>query len=166
MKQLLSPWLAFLLLCAPAFANVETGPAGGGGSSGAAVAIAPNSVYTSDTAGNLFPNFYTGAGGNAAATDYGWGLPASLGADVVLQLRYVMPPTIPAGTLKLRVDCLANASSGNALFTVSDGVVAAGASPSAVTLSGETQTTLTWGASDADKYKEAKIPLTHSSPSG
>jgi hypothetical protein len=37
-----------------------------------------------------------------------------------------------------------------------------GASPSAASLTSETQTTVSWGAGDADKYKEAKITLTAS----
>lgn len=116
--------------------------------------------YTADTLGNAFPNFYAGAGGNAAPTDYGLGVAASLGADVIWQLRFPMPPTIPTGTLKLRILQLANATSGTAKFTVSDTNVAAGASPSAATLTAETQSSVTWGAGDADKYKETKVQLT------
>lgn len=127
--------------------------------------IASYPPYTSDTVGNAFPNFYTGGGGNAAPTDYGLGIAASLSADVAWQLRFPMPPTIPTGTLKLRVLSLANASTGAAKFTVSDATVAAGASPSAATLTAETQSTVTWGAGDADKYKETKVPLT-ATPAG
>lgn len=127
--------------------------------------IAPFPPYTSDVSGNAFPNFYVGAGGNASPTDYGLGVAASLGADTVWQLRFPMPPTIPTGTLKLRILQLANATSGVAKFTVSDANVAAGASPSAATLTAETQSSVTWGAGDADKYKETKVTLT-SAPSG
>jgi hypothetical protein len=68
--------------------------------------------------------------------------------------------------LKLRAIALANATSGVAKFTVSDGVATPAASPgssgnpSGVTLTSETQTTVTWAASENDRYKEAKIPLT------
>ena len=121
--------------------------------------------YTSDTAGNAFPSFYAGGGGNAAPTDYGLGIAASLGADVVWQLRFPMPPSIPYGTLKLRTLMLANATSGVAKWTVSDINVAASASPSAATMNGETQQTYTWVSGNADKYIETKQALT-SAPSG
>jgi hypothetical protein len=125
-------------------------------------AIRPSSAYISDTAGRLFPNFYAGGGGNAAPRDAGFGVMASLSADATLELRFPIPPNIPAGTLKLRLLGLANASTGNAKLTVKDATVAAGASPSAASLTSETQTTVSWGAGDADKYKEAKITLTAS----
>lgn len=127
--------------------------------------IASYPPYTSNTDGSLFPNFYAGGGGNASPTDYGLGVKASLGADNVWQLRYPMPPTIPTGTLKLRVLMLANATSGTAKWTVSDATVAAGASPSAATLTAETQSTATWAAGDNDKYKETKTALT-ATPAG
>ncbi|HMC88442.1 MAG TPA: hypothetical protein VKI17_02795 [Gemmataceae bacterium] len=122
-------------------------------------AIFPSSAYPG-ASGNIFPNFYGGAGGNAAPHDEGWGVVASLGADSVLELRFPIPPTLPTGTLKLRMLALANATSGVAKLTVSDKNVAAGASPSAAALTGETQQTVTWAAGDNDKYKEVKLTLT------
>jgi hypothetical protein len=127
--------------------------------------ILPSSAYPGDTTGRLFPTFYSGAGGNAAPVEEGMGVMASLSANAVWELRFQMPPTIPSGTLKLRLLALANATSGVAKVTVSDGSVAAGASPSAVSLTAETQTSLTWAAGDNDKYKEAKVTLT-TSPAG
>lgn len=129
--------------------------------------ILPSSLFPGDTSGRLFPSFYGGAGGNAAARDEGMGVMASLSANATWELRFLMPPAaaIPSGTMKLRLLALANASSGDAKVTVSDAVVAAGASPSAATLTAETQATLTWGASDNDKYKEAKITLS-ATPAG
>jgi hypothetical protein len=121
--------------------------------------------YTSDTAGNAFPNFYAGAGGNASPTDYGLGIAASLGTDVAWQLRFPMPPSIPAGTLKLRTLMLANATSGTAKWTVSDINVAAGASASAAAMNSETQQSYSWTTGNADKYIETKQALT-STPSG
>lgn len=121
--------------------------------------------YTSDTAGNAFPNFYAGGGGNASPTDYGLGIVASLGTDTTWQLRFPMPPSIPTGTLKLRLLQLANATSGTAKFTVKDATVAAAASPSAASLTSETQSSVTWAAGDNDKYKETKVTLT-ASPAG
>jgi hypothetical protein len=52
-----------------------------------------------------------------------------------------------------------------AKITVSDGTCPAGSSPSAITLTAETQTSLTWAGGDNDKYKEAKITLT-ATPAG
>lgn len=121
--------------------------------------------YTSDTAGNAFPNFYIGSGGNASPTDYGLGVAASLGADVTWQLRFPMPPTIPSGTLKLRTLTLTSATSGSALFTVSDINVASNSSPSAASMNSETQTLVNFSAGTVDRYVECKIPLT-SSPIG
>lgn len=127
--------------------------------------IAPSSVYLGGAAGNLFPNFYAGAGGNAAPHDEGIGVVASLAADSTAELRFPMPPTIPTGTLKLRLLALANATSGSAKLTVSDANVAAGASPSAAALTSEAQTTVTWAAAGNDKYTEAKVTLS-ATPAG
>jgi hypothetical protein len=113
--------------------------------------------------GNLFPNFYSGAGGNASPVEEGIGVVASLGADEVAQLRFPMPPSIPTGTLKLRNLMLANATTGTVKYTVSDANVAAGADPSSATLSAETQSSATLSA--ADTYLEVKTVLT-SSPNG
>jgi hypothetical protein len=115
--------------------------------------------YTSDTAGNAFPNFYIGSGADAAPVDYGLGVTASLGADVTWQLRFQMPPAIPGGTLKLRTLMLANATSGTAKWTVSDINVAAGSSPSAATMNSETQQSYSWASGNADKYIETKQAL-------
>jgi hypothetical protein len=126
--------------------------------------IGPISAYPSDTTGRLFPMFYAGGGGNAAATEEGMGVAASLSADSTWELRFHIPPSVPTGTLKLRVLGLTSASSGTAKFTVSDKNVAAGASPSAATLNAETQSSVTF-TSVADKYQETKVTLT-STPSG
>lgn len=139
-----------------------TGGGGGGASTsiGGTVLQASGLPYTSDTTGNLGFGYYTGGGGNASPTDFGLSVAASLGADVTAQLRFIIPPVIPTGTMKLRTLSLANASTGAAKFTVQDGKVAAGASPSAVTLTSETQSTITWAAGSADKYQEIKTTLT------
>ena len=120
--------------------------------------ISPSSVYLGGASGNLFPNFYAGGGGNAAPHDEGIGVVASLAADAVAELRFPMPPSIPTGTLKLMVRVMANATTGNILFTVSDGACGTGTSPSATTLTGETQSTATISA--VDKYLDTKVTLT------
>lgn len=122
--------------------------------------IFPHSIYLGGGAGDLFPNFYAGAGGNASAHDEGIGVAASIAADRTAELRFAIPPSLPTGTLKLRMLALANATSGAAKVTVSDKNVAAGASPSAATLTAEAQQTITWVAGSNDKYQEVKLILT------
>jgi hypothetical protein len=120
--------------------------------------IYPSSAFPADSSGRLFPNFYAGGGGNAAPRDEGLGVKASLDADATWELRFPMPPSIPTGTLKLRLLALANATSGVAKVTVKDGRCPAGSSPSAATLTSETQSSITWTA--ADVYNEVKVSLT------
>lgn len=79
-----------------------------------------------------------------------------------------MPPTLPTGTLKLRVFMLANATSGAVRLNPKWVSVAAGVSPSGATLVAEGVTpdatsgqagsgdTLTFGAGDADQYVYAE----------
>lgn len=122
--------------------------------------IYPLPPYPADTAGRLFPNIYSGGGGNAAPHDRGLGVKASLDADATWELRFQCPPVIPAGTFKLRLLALANATSGVAKVTVKDGRCPAGSSPSAATLTSETQTTVTWSTGNNDEYMESKIALT------
>jgi hypothetical protein len=132
--------------------------------------VSPISAYPA-TAGKVFPSVHSGAGGNAASHEEGMGVMASLDGNAVWELRFPMPPSIPSGTLKLRLLALANATSGAAKVTVSDGVATPATSPSSsgnpsgVSLTSETQTTVTWSTSENDRYKEAKVTLT-ASPSG
>ncbi len=130
----------------------------GGGSSGGTTMVLPISTYIAGTAGNAYAGYYSGGGGNAAAVEEGIGVVASLGADVAVHYRFPMPPTIPSGTLKLMVRGLASATTGNAKFTVSDGAVSNGSSPSAVSLTSETQSSVTWTA--VDIYMDTKVTLT------
>lgn len=117
--------------------------------------------YTGGAGGNLFPFFYAGSGGNAAPHDEGLGVAAApLSADATAELRFMIPPTVPTGTMKLRMLALANATSGVAKVTVSDAIISAGNSPSAAVLTSEAQQTVTWGTGDNDKYKEVKLALT------
>jgi hypothetical protein len=121
----------------------------------------PASTYTTDTAGNLFPYIYTGSGGNVAVHDAGWGVAASLAASPVLELRFQMPPSIPSsGTFKLVSYCLANATSGVAKYTPSDAMVAAGSSPSAATLTADTQVSQTWSAADVYVVNKTTLSAT------
>lgn len=133
--------------------------------------IGPSSAYLGGASGNLFPNVHAGAGGNAAPHDEGIGVVASLGSNAVAELRFLLPPAIPSGTLKLRMLALANATTGVAKVTVSDGMATPSSSPSssgnpgAVSLTSETQTTITWTTSENDRYKMATVTLS-ATPSG
>ncbi len=127
--------------------------------------IYPTSAYPADSAGRLFASFYAGSGGNAAPHDEGLGVKASLDADATWELRFPMPPSIPTGTLKLRLLALANATSGFAKVTVKDGTCPAGSIPSSVTLTSESQISPAWLSGSADKYIESKVALS-ATPSG
>jgi hypothetical protein len=127
--------------------------------------ITPSSTYPADASGRLFPSFYSGSGGNAAPHDEGLGVKSSLDADATWELRFPMPPSIPTGTLKLRLLALANATSGTAKVTIKDGRCPAGTSPSAASLTSETQVSLTWASGNNDQYLESKTALS-ATPSG
>lgn len=120
----------------------------------------PHSIYHQDTAGRTGYGVYSGAGGNNASHDQGIQVKASLDADSTVEFRFAVPPIVPSGTLKARLIFLANATSGTIKFTVQDATVSVGASPSAASLTSETQSSLTWAAGDNDKYKEIKVTLT------
>lgn len=129
-------------------------------SSGSASIIA-TSLYTTDTGGNLYPNVYTGSGGNASSHEAGWALAATMttaAADPVLELRFAMPSVVPSGALKFMSTCLAAAGSGAVKYTLSDANVATGSSPSAASLSAESQTTLSFTTTDG--YLQTKTALT------
>jgi len=119
--------------------------------------ISPISQFPG-TAGSTFEYPYSGGGGNTTPVDFGMGVAASLAADGHWYLRFVLPPSIPSGTAKLYLWAVANASSGVAKLTVKDAVVASGSSPSAASLTSETQVSITWTA--ADIYMTAKVSLT------
>lgn len=121
--------------------------------------ISPSSVYVGGAAGNLFPNFYAGGGGNASSHDEGIGVIASLGSNAVAELRFPMPSVIPSGTLKLMVRGI-GAGANTAKFTVSDGSCGSGTSPSGLTLTAETQSSVTF--TSADQYIDTKVTLTTS----
>lgn len=119
--------------------------------------IFPHSAFPV-TAGRVFPNIHVGAGANSKHEE-GLGVEASLGADSIWRLRFLMPPTLPSGTGKLRLLALANATSGAAKVNPKWASVAVEEDPSSATLQAETVQTLTWGAGDNDQYKELKVTL-------
>jgi len=126
--------------------------------------IMPSSVYYNDSSGRIYPLCYSpGTSTNDAPREWGHGVVGSLGGDSILSLRFPVPPgSVPTGTLKLRGLFLANATTGTINYTVEDGSCGAGVIPATVTLTSETQSSLSWGTGDADKYKEVKTTLTTS----
>ena len=119
--------------------------------------IFPNSAIPV-TAGRVFPNIHVGAGASSKHEE-GLGVEASVGADSTWRLRFQLPPSLPAGTCKLRLLALANATSGNAKINAKWVSVAVEEDPSSAALNAEGTSTLTWGAGDADQYKELKVTL-------
>lgn len=119
--------------------------------------ISPSSVYLGGAAGRLFPNFYAGSGGNASSHDEGIGVMASLTNDSVAELRFPMPSSIPTGTLKLMVRGMGGASSQVAKFQVSDAACGNGVSPSGLTLTSETASSVTM--TSIDQYIDTKVSL-------
>ncbi len=119
--------------------------------------ITPTSAYpVSD--GNTFPYIYIGKGANSKH-EQTLGVVASLGANSIWRLRFLTPPVIPSETMKLRLLALADATTGNAQVNPAWEAVSPEEDPSAVTLTAEGTTQLSWGASDDDQYKELKITL-------
>ena len=121
--------------------------------------IGPSSTYFNDTTGRIYPSFYAGATGNISPVGFGAGVKASLDADSVLEMRFPMPPSLPTGTLKLRSLHLANATSGIIKYTIADGFAGPSDIPGNVTLTSESQSSVTWNAGDANRYKETKVSL-------
>lgn len=116
-----------------------------GGGSGGSNVVQPSWLYSTDTAGYVVPNIFSGAGGNASPIDGGWALANTVtagAADPVLQARFELPPSIPSGTAKLASNCLGAAGSGTFKYTISAADVASGSSPSAATLAAETQSSI------------------------
>lgn len=123
--------------------------------------LLPSSVYLGGASGNLYPSFYVpGTNTNTGGAIEGVGVIASLAADAPAVLQFNMPETIPSGTLKLRCLAWANATSGVAKLTVSDGATSAGSNIGATTLTSETQVSQTWAS--ADVIVENKVTLTTS----
>lgn len=124
--------------------------------------IGPSSVCINDTTGKVYESVYRGSGSNTSPWEEGIFVKASLDANVYVELRFPVPPTLPTGTLKIRVIALANATSGDAKVSVGAGTAtpaaspAAGGNPSGVTINYAALYTITWAASENDRYKEYK----------
>ncbi len=120
--------------------------------------IFPHSAFPVNS--DVFPNFHVGAGANSKH-DEGLGVKASLSSDATWRLRFQLPPTLPGGTGKLLLRGLseAPASTLNAKINPEWASVAADEDPSSATLSAEGTSTVSFGTSDGDKYREAKVTL-------
>jgi hypothetical protein len=120
--------------------------------------ILPSSIYLGGASGNLSATFYIPATNtNTAGAIEGIGVIASLAADAPAVLQFNLPEVIPTGALKLRCLAWANATSGTAKWTISDGQTAANANIGATTLTAETQSSQTWTV--ADVILETKVTL-------
>jgi hypothetical protein len=124
--------------------------------------ILPSSIYLGGASGNLASAYYVpNTNTNAAGQIEGIQAIANLNtaaADAAAILQFNMPEVIPTGTFKLRCLAMANATSGVAKMTVTDGRTPAGSSIGVATLNSETQLSQTWAT--ADILVENKITLT------
>jgi len=126
--------------------------------------IFPSSVFVNQTNGSIFPNFFAGGPGgqganavtNQAPHDEGLGVMASLSGVSTFDLRFIVPPTVPSGTMKLRTLALANATTGAGVITVLAANVSGGGNPSLVTLTSQAQFTVAWTSGLAGMYLETK----------
>ena len=120
--------------------------------------ILPSSIYVGGASGNLSPTFYVPATNtNTAGAIEGVGVVASLAANAAAVLQFNLPESIPTGTLKCRCLAWANATSGVAKLTLSDGQTAVGSNIGATTLTADTQVSQTW--TTADVIVENKVTL-------
>jgi hypothetical protein len=121
--------------------------------------ILPSSIYLGGASGNLSSTFYVSGAGTTVAQSYieGVGVIASLGANASAILQFNLPEVIPTGVLKCRVLAWANATSGVAKLTLSDGQTAPASNIANTTLTADTQISQTWAT--ADIIVENKVTL-------
>ncbi len=111
------------------------------------------------TADRVYPLVYIGDGG-VSPNEMTMGVEASLGGDATWGLRFMMPPTLPSGTGKLKLWALADKAGGEvAKVNPKWKSVAAEEDPSTGALNAEGTGTITWGAGDDDVYKELLVDL-------
>jgi len=122
--------------------------------------LLPSSIYVGGASGNLTLTFYvpTTNTNNAGAIE-GIGVVASLGANSNAVLQFNLPESIPTGTLKLRLLFWANASTGNAIYTVADAGTAAGNNIGVTTLTTDASA-VSVTRSAVDIAQEVKVTLT------
>jgi hypothetical protein len=103
----------------------------------------------------VFPNIHAATNAHAE----GLGVEASVGADSIWRLWFSMPPVLPSGTCKLKLRAIANATTGAAKVNPKWKSFAPEETVASPTLNAEGTTTMTWGAGDADQFKEAEVTL-------
>ena len=116
----------------------------------------PHSAFPAQD--EAFPNFHNGDGA-FSDHDEGLGIAADQTADAIWELRWLMPPTLPSGTAKLRIISLADAITGDLQVNPKWVSVAMGADPSSTSLNAEGTTEIAWNTDDDDTYIETKITL-------
>lgn len=112
------------------------------------------------TSPRVYPNVHAATNAHLE----GLGVEASVGADSTWRLWYLMPPSLPSGTMKLLLTGVANATSGNAKVNPKWKSFAAEETYSSPSLNAEGTSTVSWGASDNDQFKETKITLDADTP--
>lgn len=117
------------------------------------------------SSGSVFDNVHVCAGANGTNVA-GIGVVASVASDVTADVIWQLPDTLPSGTLKLRLLCIANATSGNAKINPKWNCGALNTDPSGLTLNAEGTQTLTWAAGENDKFKELLLTLDASTAAG
>ncbi len=150
------------------FANAQHNhedAAGGGALSRAAVVqggpLWPHGAIP-DTSGDVYPHVHV----SGSAYRAGLGVAASLASDRTWHLEFALPPVLPAGTCKLVLRAVADATTGAAKVNPKWVCVADGEDPFAAARNAEGTTTLTWSGGDADKIKEVKVALDADTPVG
>lgn len=98
-------------------------------------------------AGKVFPSLYVCAGANFKHI-YGLGVMASVNADSIWRMAFVMPQTLPSGTCRLQLWSIANAATGAAKVNPKWAMGASLVNPSSITLVAEGTQTITWTAAD------------------
>lgn len=118
--------------------------------------IFPYSMYLGGASGRLFPNFDAGSGVNISSHEEGIGVMASVSASAsTAELRYLIPPSLPTGTMKLLLTGLANATTGGGVITVWAAAVNAGSSASNATLTSQACVLANW--TSANVYVTNKV---------
>lgn len=110
--------------------------------------LSPDSIVPI-TAGMVFPDFYGGIEGMYVVDGTTLQAPSA-----IWRLTFSLPNPLPTGTGRFEAWALANATSGDAKYNITWGQANTGDDPDAVTKTGEGTQTITWGAGDANKYKQ------------
>jgi len=134
----------------------------------------PSSAVPIGTSGEVFPNFHSGDGANAAVEEEGLGVAnaTDLTADRGFSLRFEMPTTLPTGTATFRLFALADIQAGDLSVDPTWASVAMDEDPSAASLiaegpdpdsrtggDGSGNATFGWASTDDDVYIEARWTL-------